>query len=53
MSRDAQQRLGSRYPEGQGEGLHGDDTRRGAVVREVRAAGEHRRGRANRVGPLG
>lgn len=50
MPRDARQRLGSRHAEGQGKGLHGDDIRRRAVVRQVRIAGEHRRGRAYRMG---
>lgn len=53
MSRDAQWGLGRRHAEGEGEGLHGDDTRHRAIVREVRAAGERRRGGTNLVGLLG
>lgn len=53
VSRDAQRCMGGRHAEGEGEGLHGDDTRRRAIVREVRAAGERRWGGTNLVGLLG
>jgi len=45
--------MGGWHAEGQGEGLHSDDTRHRAVVRKVRVAGEHRWSRPNRLDLLG